>query len=294
MCCSINKTIIGFFLLTGSLYASELHLNGGCLELDGALSADQITVVNGASLQGTGTLTGDARVAGMLSPGSTATETATLTFLGPLTFLPGSCFECYAATHTDLDKLVVSGTVTGTCDVAMTRAVGAVPLDQVILDADSADYNAFTLGGPVPADWRLASAGSGDLKVTDTVGDTDGDGLPDFWENTYFHGRTTAHPDSDTDHDGMKNAEEEIAGTDPTNKLSRLLITRIEKVNPSTILVAWPSVSNRVYAVHRETSLSNGIPSVARSNLLAHPPENTITFPEDKQLEFYRIRVHKQ
>jgi hypothetical protein len=51
--------------------------------------------------------------------------------------------------------------------------------------------------------------------VDDPALDTDGDGLPDWWEQQYFGSATAAAPDDDPDQDGQTNLEEFQAGTDP-------------------------------------------------------------------------------
>ncbi len=50
--------------------------------------------------------------------------------------------------------------------------------------------------------------------------DTDGDGLPDWWEEKYFGGPTAAVAHEDFDGDGFTNLEEYLAGTDPTDPTS--------------------------------------------------------------------------
>jgi len=45
--------------------------------------------------------------------------------------------------------------------------------------------------------------------------DTDGDGLPDWWETLYFGGATNAIPDADPDEDGATNHQEFIRNTNP-------------------------------------------------------------------------------
>jgi polygalacturonase len=52
--------------------------------------------------------------------------------------------------------------------------------------------------------------------------DTDGDGLPDDWEQQYFGSTTGASPDADSDGDGASNSAEFIAGTNPLDPLDRL------------------------------------------------------------------------
>jgi hypothetical protein len=52
--------------------------------------------------------------------------------------------------------------------------------------------------------------------------DTDGDGLPDDWEQQYFGSATGASPDADSDGDGASNSAEFMAGTNPLDPLDRL------------------------------------------------------------------------
>lgn len=47
--------------------------------------------------------------------------------------------------------------------------------------------------------------------------DTDGDGLPDWWESLYFGSTTAALAGSDADGDGISNGAEYTAGSDPLN-----------------------------------------------------------------------------
>ncbi len=55
--------------------------------------------------------------------------------------------------------------------------------------------------------------------------DTDLNGLPDWWEQTYFGQLTGTPPNTDADHDGLSNLSEWLAGTNPTNAASTLRLT---------------------------------------------------------------------
>jgi hypothetical protein len=99
---------------------------------------------------------------------------------------------------------------------------------------------------------------------------------------------------NDSDGDGMPAWQEHIAGTDPTNRASLLAVTNFPSLNASTFVIAWPSVSNRVYEVDRATNLvSPGFESIA-SNIPASPPLNVHTdILQDVDKTFYRITVEK-
>lgn len=74
-------------------------------------------------------------------------------------------------------------------------------------------------------DYALANIGqakylfSFDLaqRTTNSIADSDGDGLPNSWEQKYFGDVTLANPYADPDMDGLNNLQEFLLGTDPTN-----------------------------------------------------------------------------
>jgi hypothetical protein len=73
----------------------------------------------------------------------------------------------------------------------------------------------------------LASADSRPEKTTNDVAnlktrvDTDGDGLPDDWEQQYFNSTTAASATADSDGDGYSNYAEFVAGTNPVDAKDR-------------------------------------------------------------------------
>ena len=131
----------------------------------------------------------------------------------------------------------------------------------------------------------------------------------------------------DTDHDGLANWQEYVAGTDPTNTASRLLMTAIGPVigtnytetvvfYPATNFVfqgeprswedhwetqrvyavtghcvTWPSVTGRMYNVEVSTNLINWTALEGASNLLGTSPANTVTDSPPAQVKFYRVNV---
>lgn len=70
-------------------------------------------------------------------------------------------------------------------------------------------------------DYALANIGqvknlfSFDLAATDAAHDSDGNGLPDWWEISYLDGRTGVDPYADEDEDGISNLEEFLQRTNP-------------------------------------------------------------------------------
>ena len=113
------------------------------------------------------------------------------------------------------------------------------------------------------------------LLVTDTSGrtdtdtvqvtvladsDTDADGIPDSL-------------DPDDDNDGMLDTDEVIAGTDPLDPGSCLIFS-FAAADGSAFVLRWESASNRIYSVHRGTSLIEGFTEVLDNTITATPPEN--------------------
>ncbi len=96
---------------------------------------------------------------------------------------------------------------------------------------------------------NLAGSASGLRAALLTVlVDTDHDGLPDAWETNRvgFSIGDPADGARDDDEDGMTNAEEYFAGTDPLNGSSYLKI-ELPSVGPA--LVRFNAISNRTYSV---------------------------------------------
>jgi len=99
---------------------------------------------------------------------------------------------------------------------------------------------------------------------TDTSGkkletwDTDGDGLPDWWETQYGLNPTNSvgvnGGSGDLDNDGMTNYEEFLSGTNPNDANSNLEIITVDN-NGSTADVMWQAVEDRNYRVQTAPEL---------------------------------------
>lgn len=127
--------------------------------------------------------------------------------------------------------------------------------------------------------------------------DTDGDGLPDWWEEAYFGSPTGAVSDADDDGDGHPNREEYVADTNPTNPGS---------FYPNRILTAWMTDNQLVhFLVGPPTTNSRIYDVIGCSNLLlpnwtafqldrrgrADGGELLLTVTNDSTLMFYRTAV---
>lgn len=130
--------------------------------------------------------------------------------------------------------------------------------------------------------------------VADYTADTDGDGLPDAWEEEYFGSATGGCAQADNDGDGSINLAEWTAGTDPTDPSSVFEIDALGFCRSGCQTLSWRSAPNRSYVVYRSTNLSQGFLLLA-GDLQATPPRNTYTDASyaghDKA--FYSIAVRK-
>ena len=128
-----------------------------------------------------------------------------------------------------------------------------------------------------------------DLEVSVASPDTDGNGLPDWWEQRYFG--DNANPAADSDQDGLNNYGEYRAGTNPTNAASAFAFINVIHDHQPGLLLQWASVSNHSYSVVRSVDLL-GAYLVIQSNVPATPPANA--FRDSNGLParaFYKLLV---
>lgn len=101
--------------------------------------------------------------------------------------------------------------------------------------------------------------------------DADGDGLLDSWETTNFGNTTTANATTDTDHDGISDLAESLAGTDPKNASSIFSVSQITNNSDGSLTLQWPAVVGKTYTLLTSSTLAGsswtpiaiGIPGTA-------------------------------
>jgi hypothetical protein len=132
--------------------------------------------------------------------------------------------------------------------------------------------------------------------LVDTGGsslDSDGDGLPDWWEKLYFNDPKTADPLVDTDGDGYSNYAEFIAGTNPLDANSVFNISEVQATQQTSgpaITIRWASFDGSIYSIWSAT-LAQGPYDAVATNILATPPLNMFIVPLMITNEFFRIGV---
>jgi hypothetical protein len=125
-------------------------------------------------------------------------------------------------------------------------------------------------------------------------GQLDTNGLPLAWELLQF-GTTVVDANADPDHDGMSNAEEYLAGTDPNDANSVLGITAAQ-FSPGGLAanLTWNSVPTRFYYIQKALTLAPAEWSDSGLGLLSPAPgsSTTASFADtNAPARFYRVKV---
>ena len=117
--------------------------------------------------------------------------------------------------------------------------------------------------------------------------------VPQWWLAQYGLTNFTVAITNDTDHDGVPNWAEYVAGSDPTSRASVFAITNLVVTKGTNFVIAWPSVAGRMYALDSTTNLLQSFaPLTGATNLPATPPVNVYTNTGTPALQiFYRLRV---
>jgi hypothetical protein len=179
--------------------------------------------------------------------------------LPPLSFIaPGGFLVFHAdgnpgagADHTNF-KLDAAGEALG-----LFTAAGE-PVDTVTFGPQERDVSEGRLPDGSPNLARFPGGGTpGSSNGPPPPGDSDGDGLPDAWEQLY--GLDAHNPDdaaADRDGDGLSNLAEYRAGTRPDDPASTLALTAV--LHPTGVRLRFTAAAERSYSVLYRDSLSEG------------------------------------
>jgi hypothetical protein len=93
------------------------------------------------------------------------------------------------------------------------------------------------------------------------VGDTDGDGMPDWWEILYgLNPAVSNPPSSNADGDPFPDLQEYIADTNPTNPASFLQAVQVYRPGTQRVQVIFaPASTGRVYDIRWSTNMPAGL-----------------------------------
>ena len=188
------------------------------------------------------------------------------------------------------DALIISSPASGTVSawaaqpaITFTPPGGtfALPVNVVIGEADpgtqihytvdgsAPDFTSpwLTSGSTVPMSWtgsiRAISVKGSDVSrihsASFTIADTDNDGLVDWWEMERFGSLTASSGLTDSDQDGICDAAEFAAGTDPLAHGDRLsIVAQASRTAPDEeLILRWPSKTGRLYMVESSDDLAS-------------------------------------
>jgi PKD repeat protein len=123
------------------------------------------------------------------------------------------------------------------------------------------DTNAFS--GVVFEEFDAGTSYFDDISIADAnSADSDGDGLPDSWEEQYY-GNIAPAPTDMASNSTYTVEEAYIAGLDPTDSLARFEITDLTR--DANQVVHWSAVSGRVYTIWWTSNLLSGF-QIVESN----------------------------
>ena len=130
--------------------------------------------------------------------------------------------------------------------------------------------------------------------------DTDGDGIPDAWENGFGLSPTNAADALlDLDGDGMSHRQEYLAGTDPTDATSYLKVERVVSSLPTNAVarIDFNAISNRTYTVLASTA-AEGSPWLRVADVVAMPTNRPVQLldpmPSGAPMRLYRLVTPQQ
>lgn len=144
--------------------------------------------------------------------------------------------------------------------------------------------------GQIAMGWRLDITVGQPVCCTDFP-DTDSDGMPDAWELEQFGNLVVAGASTDFDLDFVLDRHEYVAGTQPTNEQSFLYVAIDTNEVAGEVVLTWPGITGKTYAVGRTTNLLAGFMDLA-TNLPGISPLNTYTDGAPPAAgSHYRIRL---
>jgi hypothetical protein len=121
--------------------------------------------------------------------------------------------------------------------------------------------------------------------------DTDGDGIPDWWE--LAHGLNPNDPtdaNRDDDGDGFSNLQEYLAGTDPADPSSALKITALT-VTGSNTLITFTTALDKNYAIETANNLHSANWTIVTQNVAGTGNNLQITTATNAPALYYRVRL---
>jgi type VI secretion system secreted protein Hcp len=120
--------------------------------------------------------------------------------------------------------------------------------------------------------------------------DTDGDGMPDAWEEHYGLPADRNNADEDRDGDGLTDYQEFRLGLNPVSDSSRFAASAASVQNdPSSIDIAWDSVPGVAYVIEWSPDLGQKFAPLGGSRV-ADSSSTTVRITKSGPTGFFRVR----
>jgi hypothetical protein len=187
-----------------------------------------------------------------------------------------------------LSSLSPIGLVPVQSGVTPSVTISNLPAGQYVADFGDVPYYI------TPPDQTNTLAVGSTLNFTGnyTFLDANQNGISDAWEMDDFGSVVTNRTQlTDTDHDGMTDYAEFIAGTDPTDPASRFYFMGEIIQSNRLVQIQWTVVTNRLYQVHASTNLMSWLPV---TDWLQASNDPTMSYTVTNAVggaHFYRVQV---
>ena len=173
-------------------------------------------------------------------------------------------------------------------DITPAVTISNLPAGKYVVQFDDVPYYI------TPPDQTNTLAAGGTLNFTGnyTFLDVNHNGISDAWEMDYFGAVATNRTQlTDTDHDGMSDYAEFIAGTNPTNAASRFYFTGETSAGNRLVQMQWTAVTNRLYQVNASSNLLSWLPVTGWLQASNNPAMNYTVTNAGGNAHFYRVQV---